>query len=53
MRTRRSALSIRLIRSQIITDMLKIKLHIENKRKSENAIDAVMVQEDMIQIKAG
>ena len=51
--TRRSALSIRLIRPQTIIDILKIKLHIGNKRNSWNATDAVMVQEDMIQIEAG
>ena len=33
--------------------MLKIKLQIGNKRKLENVIDAVIAQEDMIQIEAG
>ena len=41
------------MRSQTIIDMLKIKLQIRNKRKLENAIDAVIAQEDMIQIEAG
>ena len=33
--------------------MLKIKLYIENKRKSGNITDAVIAQEDMIQIEVG
>ena len=38
---------------QTIMDMLKLKLHIGNKRKLGNGNDAIKAQEDMINVEAG
>ena len=44
---RKSTLGIRFIAQRIISDILKLKIHVGNNKKSDNAMDLIKRQEEL------